>query len=141
MGFHIVNSLTEAQIDDLIGLYQHTYWAKERQRRDVVKMLCNSDHVFGAVEDGTDRLCAFTRVLTDEVYRAVLFDVVVHPEHRGKGLAGMVLEAVISHPDLASVENLLLYCKPDVIELYEKWGFTDGSSSMHLMKRERPSKE
>lgn len=133
MPFEVVYSLTLEQVTDLMDLYQHTYWAQERRREDVESMLSDSDYIFGVVEEGTGRLRAFTRVLTDKVYRAVVFDVVVHPEFRGRGLAKMVFDAMVSHPVLGKVENIVLYCKGDVIELYKKWGFTDESDGMCLM--------
>ena len=29
-------------------------------------------------------LVGFARVLTDTVYKALIFDVIIHPDHRGK---------------------------------------------------------
>jgi ribosomal protein S18 acetylase RimI-like enzyme len=135
MDFVVVSSLTPKQVDDLMGLFQFTYWAQERNREDVERMLKGSDHLFGAVEAASGRLCAFARVLTDNVFRAVIFDVVVHPDFRGKGLAKMIFDAILSHPVLGRVENVLLFCKDDVVELYERFGFEE-YEGMHLMMRE-----
>lgn len=98
MSFEIVDSLDSDQIDDLLDIYRSTTWAKERGREDVERMLRGTDLVFGIVQARTGRLCAFARVLTDGVYRAVVFDVIVHPDFRGQGLARTVFEAVSSQP-------------------------------------------
>ncbi len=135
MSFKVVHSLTTSQVDDLMVLYQHTYWAQERKREDVERMLRSTDFLFGVIAEGTGRLCAFTRVLSDGVYRAVVFDVVVHPEFRGQGLVRIIFDAMAYHPVLGKVENVLLYCKNDVSGLYERLGFSDDLRDMHLMRR------
>ena len=134
MGYLIVHSLSERQVDDLMDMYKHAYWASERKREDVVTMLTETDYLFGVVDEASERLLAFGRVLSDKVFRAIIFDVVVHPELRGKGLARRILDAITSHEELKGVESLLLYCRTDVIELYEKWGFEDMQTDVHLMK-------
>jgi ribosomal protein S18 acetylase RimI-like enzyme len=134
MGYLIVHSLNGRQVDDLMEMYKHTYWASERKKEDVLRMLSDTDYLFGVVDEVSGRLLAFGRVLSDGIFRAVIFDVVVHPEQRGKGLARMILDSITSHEELKLVESLLLYCRPEVIELYEKWGFQDMQPDMHLMK-------
>jgi len=137
-GFHVVDRITEDQIDDLLVLFKDTYWASHRTHDDVAELVRDTDYVFGAVEEKTGRIRAFTRVLSDRVYRAVVYDVVVHPDYRGKGLARMVLEAAITHPEIANLEYLCLFCKPDVVELYKKMGFTDDLSGLQMMGRKGP---
>jgi predicted GNAT family N-acyltransferase len=138
MTFVVVGTLTPDQVDDLMQLYQFTYWAQSRRKEEVERMLVSSDYLFGVVEEDTGRLCAFARVLSDEVYRAVVFDVVVHPDFRGKGLSKRIFDAILGHPALARVENVLLYCKDDVLELYEQFGF-EAYDDMHLMIRKSVS--
>jgi GNAT superfamily N-acetyltransferase len=137
-GFRVVDRVEEHQIDDLLELFKATYWAPHRTRNDVAEMLRNTDYNFGVAENPTGRLRAYTRVLSDRVYRAVVFDVVVHPDYRGRGLARMILEAVIEHPDLAQIEYLCLFCKPDVVGLYRKMGFTDDLDGIMMMGRKGP---
>jgi ribosomal protein S18 acetylase RimI-like enzyme len=134
MEFVVVSSLTSKQVDDLMGLYQFTYWAQARSREEVDRMLKGRGYLFGAVEAKSGRLCAFARVISDDVFRAFILDVVVHPDFRGKGLAKIIFDAILSHPVLGRVEKILLYCKDDVIELYELFGFEE-YEDMHLMMR------
>jgi predicted GNAT family N-acyltransferase len=137
MSFSIVTTLSQGQVADLMRLYGHTYWASERERDDVERMLASSDYLFGVVEAESGRLRAFARVLTDGVFRAVIFDVVVDPEFRGYGLTRMIFEAMLAHPELSKVENLLLFCKEDVVGLYGKFGFSEECDGMRLMRRHR----
>jgi len=138
MTFVVVGTLTPDQVDDLMQLYQFTYWAQSRRKEEVERMLVSSDYLFGVVEEDTGRLCAFARVLSDDVYRAVVFDVVVHPDLRGKGLSKRIFDAILGHPALGRVEYVLLYCKGDVLELYEQFGF-EAYDDMHLMIRKSVS--
>jgi len=137
-GFRVVDHIADDQIGDLIELFKNTYWATHRTANDVAEMLRTTDYVFGVMDEDTGRVVAFTRVLSDRVYRAVIYDVVVHPDYRGKGLARMVLEAVIAHPEIGEIEYLCLFCKPDVVELYKRIGFTDELGGLQLMIRKGP---
>ncbi len=137
-GFRVVTVIDDGQIDDLLELFKATYWAPHRTRADVAQMIRNTDYNFGVVEESTGRVRAFARVLSDRVYRAVVYDVVVHPDFRGEGLARMVLEAIIGHPEIAEIEYLCLFCKPDVIELYNKMGFTTDLDGIIMMGRRGP---
>ncbi|MGD1060348.1 MAG: GNAT family N-acetyltransferase [Methanomassiliicoccales archaeon] len=137
-GFRVVDRIDEYQIDDLLELFKHTYWAPHRTYEDVAELIDNTDYNFGVVDESTGRLVGYTRVLSDHVYRAVVYDVVVHPDFRGKGLGRMVLDAVVSHPEIAEIEYLCLFCRPDVVELYRKMGFTDELGGLQLMIRKGP---
>ena len=94
--------------------------------------------MFGVSEEDTGKLRVFTRVLSDRVYRTVVFDVVVHPEFRGQGLVRMIFDEMTSHPDLKDIEQLVLYCTEDVVGLYEKWDFTQNRDGTKIMIRKRP---
>jgi ribosomal protein S18 acetylase RimI-like enzyme len=99
-------------------------------------MLAHTDLVFALVDMQDDRLVGFARVLTDTVYKAFVFDVIVHPDRRGRGLVRMLLDAILSHPQLAGVKHFELYCRPDVVELYRKWGFGTELGGQVFMRRE-----
>ncbi len=47
-------------------------------------MLQNSTFVFGIVKD--NKLVAFCRVLSDFVYKAIIFDVIVDKNYRGESI-------------------------------------------------------
>ena len=132
--YRIVSELAEQQISELTDLYRNEFWSQNRTRQDVAKMLAASDIVIGLIDE-SDRLIGFTRVLTDFVYRAVIFDVIVKPTHTSQGLGKQLLDIVIHHPQLQSVEYLGLYCLPDMVPFYERWGFTTEHGGLQLMLR------
>ncbi|MEG4015610.1 MULTISPECIES: GNAT family N-acetyltransferase [unclassified Microcoleus] len=112
--YRIVETLTEKQVSDLMDLYKNEFWCDKRRREDVVKMLAATDVIIGLVDEG-DRLIGITRVITDFVYRAMVFDVIVKPTHRNTGLGAVLMDAVFNHPELQAVESFSLNCLPKMI--------------------------
>lgn len=132
--YRIVSELTEQQISELTDLYKNEFWSHNRTQQDVAKMLAASDIVIGLVDE-CDCLIGFIRVLTDFVYRAFIFDVIVKPTHRNQGLSKTLLDSVVEHPQLQSVEYFGLYCLPEMVAFYERWGFTAEVGEIQLMLR------
>ena len=132
--YRIVETLTESQVSDLMDLYKNEFWSDKRTREDVVKMLAGTDVIIGLVDE-CDRLIGITRVLTDFVYRAMIFDVIIKPTHRKMGLGAKLMDAVLNHPKLQTVENFALNCLPNMIPFYERWGFSDEVGEMKFLRR------
>ena len=136
MEFKVIFQLNDDQKGDLFFLYKNEFWSSQRVQHDVEKMLINTDIIVG-IENRTGKLIGFCRVLTDFVYRAILFDVIVHPDYRGQGLGKLLIETVIEHPDLQQVEHIDLCCLPNMIEFYNQWDFTTELGEFRLMRRLR----
>lgn len=136
MTIDLRHAMTEGQFDDLMEMYRSTYWARDRTQEDVRRMLERTDMIFALVDSGDERLVGFARVLTDTVYKALIFDVMVRPDRRGEGLARTLLESVLAHPELRGVKHFELYCRDDVIDLYKKWGFTQDLAGQVFMRKE-----
>lgn len=132
--YTIVSELTQQQISELTDLYKNEFWGQNRTQQDVAKMLLASDIIIGLVDE-CDHLIGFIRVLTDFVYRAFIFDVMVKPTHRNQGLGKKLLDLVVHHPQLQSIEYLGLYCLPEMVPFYERWGFTTELGEIQLMAR------
>ncbi len=137
--YRIISQLNERQTLELAQLYKNEFWSQNRTQPDITKMLVASDIVIGLVDE-CDHLVGFTRVLTDFVYRAFIFDVIVKPTHRNQGLGKKLIDLVVDHPQLQTVEYLGLYCLPEMVPFYERWGFTTelGGLKMMLYHREHP---
>ena len=132
--YRIVETLTESQVSDLMDLYKNEFWSDKRTRQDVVKMLASTDVIIGLVDE-CDRLIGITRVLTDFVYRAMIFDVIIKPTHRKMGLGAKLMDAVLNHPKLQTVENFALNCLPHMVPFYKRWGFSDDLGEMKFLRR------
>ena len=105
--FNIIYNVNE-YIDDLMQLYKNEWWSKTRKKEDVIKMLENTTLVFGIVNN--NKLIAFCRVLSDFVYKALIFDVIVDKNYRGLGLSKILLNEVFNHPKLSNISSFELYC-------------------------------
>jgi len=136
--FQVVHRLTDAQVAELLGLYRNEWWTRERQEADVRRMLEHTDIVVGLCEGGRagapGRLVAFARVVTDYVYKATLYDVIVAPDYRGRGLGPLLMNAVLSHPAVAKVAHAELYCLLELVPFYRTLGFTDELGGLRLMR-------
>ena len=135
--YRFVEQLDDRLRGDLMELYRHEWWTNERREDDVVRMLQHTDLVVGVCADPGGQLVGFTRVLTDRVFKALIFDVIVAEAHRHTGLGRRLVRYVIDHPMLAEVRHFELYCRPELIPFYEQWGFTASLPGVNLMRKER----
>jgi GNAT superfamily N-acetyltransferase len=134
----IVESLSEHHLEQLHRLYDGEWWTRGRTPEDVRRAVAGSDLVIGICEAPDDRLVAFARVLTDDVFKALVFDVIVSPDARGRGRGRRLLEQVVDHPRLRQVEHIELYCLPELVPFYKQWGFSTDVSGVRLMRRRVP---
>lgn len=141
MEFEPIDALEESDLEGLLALYRQVWWARDRQPAEVRTMLGRTDIVVGFRERETRRLAAFARVLTDGVYKALLFDVIVDERYRSTGLGRMLMDAVVSHPAVARVQHLELYCLPEHVPFYQQWGFTDDLGTLRYMRRQQGSEK
>jgi predicted GNAT family N-acyltransferase len=137
MNLQPVTSLTDAQIHQLHRLYQNEWWTQERTMEDVRRMLQHSDYIFGFCEPVNMNLVGFARVLTDLVFKALIFDVIVAPGYRDQGVGRLIMTRIFEHPDLLSVKHFELYCLPELIPFYERWGFSSDVGGIVLLRKER----
>ncbi|MBM9401047.1 GNAT family N-acetyltransferase [Gluconacetobacter azotocaptans] len=128
-------SLTDSHIDQLVALFQGEWWTKGRIRSDVEKILQSGGPIFAFIEPGGDELVAFARILTDGVYKAMIFDIIVKSTWRNTGLGGLLMETVMNDSSIVNVTHRELYCLEEMVPFYEKWGFTSSLSGLHFMRK------
>ncbi len=135
MSIEMIDHLTGAQIEALQELYQSEWWTKGRQLDDVRRMVQHTDLIIAFCEPDTKKLVAFTRILTDYVYKALVFDVIVAAPYRNTGLGRRLMDAVVNHPDLKTVRHIELYCLPELVPFYQQWGFTTDLGELRFMRK------
>ncbi|MBI1819644.1 MAG: GNAT family N-acetyltransferase [Nitrospirae bacterium] len=118
-------------IPRLQDLYQYAPWAKDRHLKDIQKALLNSTLVVSAWD--RDLLVGFARVLSDKVFRATLWDVIVHPDYQKQGVGSLIIEKVISHPLFKTVDRFWLNTKHP--QFYKKFGFMQSHEGMVLERK------
>ncbi len=138
-GLQFTCRLSCPQVEQLWHMYQAEWWSRGRKIEDVRRAVQHSNLIFAFCDSQTGRLAAFARVLTDYVYKAVIFDVIVDRPYRAAGVGRLLLEAITSHPALLFVEHMELYCRPELVSFYRKWGFTADLDELCFMrKKQRP---
>ncbi|WP_414526452.1 GNAT family N-acetyltransferase [Nodularia chucula] len=115
---HRLSEINLYKLQELFNLA--AFWAKGRTIEDLSIAIANSDPVIH-IWDG-ERLIGFARATSDGIYRATIWDVVIHPEYRGTGLGRKLVETVLTHPRVRQVERVYLMTTHQQ-EFYEKIGF------------------
>ncbi len=110
----------EVDLAQLLELYRSADWSRDRTAEEAAAVLANSSLIFTLWEG--DRLAAFARVLTDFIFRAAIYDVIVHPDIQRKGVGKALLYKVLTHPSLKKVPVFHLLTR-DKRAFYEKLGF------------------
>ncbi|MEO0459018.1 MAG: GNAT family N-acetyltransferase, partial [Cyanobacteria bacterium P01_A01_bin.114] len=106
MAIQVIYELTNAQVTDLMALYHSTWWASDRTLADIRTMLANTDLVVALAEHPSGQLVGFSRILTDGIYRGVIYDVIIAEDYRGQGLGKTLMEAMLSYPPVQSISHL-----------------------------------
>jgi ribosomal protein S18 acetylase RimI-like enzyme len=118
----------------LIHLYRQAPWAKHRVLEQAHAMLAQTDVVISAW-DGT-RLVGFGRVLTDYVYRATIWDVIVDRDYQGRTIGTEIVRRILDHPTLQQVELFWLCTR--MPGFYERLGFSAKEQTGMVWSRTKP---
>jgi ribosomal protein S18 acetylase RimI-like enzyme len=121
------------QPEQLMTLFQQAPWAKGRTLNDARDMLRHTDVALCAW-DG-DHLVGFGRVLTDFVYRATIWDVIVDEAYQKQGIGAEIVQRILHHPRLKKVELFWLCTRRP--GFYEKLGFSSKEQTGMVWNRSR----
>ena len=122
---------SQLDLNQLQALFRlGAFWAQDRRIEDLAVAIANSDPAIG-VWDG-ERLIGFARATSDGIYRATIWDVVIHPDYRGAGLGRKLVETVLSHPHMSRVERVYLTTTHQQ-SFYERIGFQCNSSTTMVL--------
>lgn len=97
-------------------------------------MLLHTDLAISAW-DGS-RLVGFSRVLTDYVFRASIWDVMVDREYQGQDIGTQLINRILSHPSLEHVD-LFWLCTRNQQAFYTTLGFSDKEQTGMVWNRNR----
>ena len=106
------------------------FWARERPLEELAIAIANSDPVVSVWDE--DKMIGFARATSDGIYRATIWDVVIHPDYQGVGLGQKLIETVLSHPRMNRVERVYLMTTHQQ-SCYEQIGFQRNSTSTMVL--------
>ncbi len=124
------------QPEQLLTLFQQAPWAKGRTLEDAREMLRHTDLALCAW-DG-DQLVGFGRVLTDFVYRATIWDVIVDKAYQSQGIGTEIVQRILHHPKLKKVELFWLCTRRP--GFYEKLGFSSKEQTGMVWSRSKQAR-
>ena len=114
------NNLT---VDEYKFLRSDAGW-KEINDEQIARSIDACDYIVTA-RYGT-QIVGMVRCLTDGVYMAYVFDVIVHSKYRGNGIGRKMVEKVINHFETDNnylMQIVLLAITADIEPFYRKMGF------------------
>jgi len=117
-------------MDVIYGFLSRAYWC-EGIPRDVLERAVRNSLCFGVYIDGAQ--VGFARVVTDRATFAYLADVFILEPHRGRGLSKLLMETIMSHPDLQGLRRFTLATR-DAHGLYRQFGFKSPKMPDRLME-------
>ncbi|MEH1942622.1 MAG: GNAT family N-acetyltransferase [Nostoc sp.] len=116
------------QLQELLNVA--AFWAKGRSIEDLGIAIANSEPVISVCD--RNRLIGFARATSDGIYRATIWDVVIHPEYQNSGLGSKLVETVLSHPRMRRVERVYLMTTHQQ-GFYEKIGFQPNTTTTMVL--------
>ena len=99
---------------------QNTSWAKNRTIEQIKQMLANSNVIITLWNK--KNLVGFGRATTDEVYRAVLWDIVISKDVQRLGLGKVIVEELLNDKKIKSAEKIYLMTTNSE-DFYKQLGF------------------
>lgn len=84
-----------------------------------------------------DELIAAGRALSDGIWRAAIYDVVVLPEYQGQGIGSQLIRHLVQS---AKVDVIMLYAAPGKENYYARFGFRRMTTAMAIMPDEQEAR-
>lgn len=105
------------------ALFETTDWNEMYRASpgELARGLEASWHAVSAEEDG--RLVGFGRLLSDGVLYAVVFDMIVAPDRRRRGIGSRILEMLLARCAEAGIRDVLLFSARGTPGFYRRFGF------------------
>ena len=122
-GYTVTTDLTRADLAAVAAMLRDTYWAADRPPAVVEAAFRSPASVPFFLLDPAGRTVGCARAVTDRLTFGWVCDVVVRPDHRGRGRGKFLVRAVLAHPDLDKPGVRLTLNTRDAHGLYERFGF------------------
>jgi N-acetylglutamate synthase-like GNAT family acetyltransferase len=122
------------QLQELFNIC--AFWAQGRTIEDLEVAIHNSNPVI-TVWDG-QKLIGFARAISDGVYRATIWDVVIHADYQGRGLGGQLVKMTLEHPLISRVERIYLMTTYQQ-KFYQRMGFVENQTTTMLLNNTETS--
>jgi len=113
-------------------LNKNTFWAQNRDIKDLKKCLSSSDVIVSIWQD--KEIVGFGRALSDNIYRGVLWDIVIAEEFQGRGYGKIVVNEILNSKEMKKVQKVYLMTT-NKKEFYYQLDFIDVNSQNLLIQQ------
>ena len=113
-------------------LNRNAFWAKDRKINDLRKCLASSD-VIVSIWVGKE-IVGFGRALSDGIYRAVLWDIVIDNSHQGKGYGKIIVQSLLDSSKVKHAKKIYLMTTNKKL-FYSQLNFKEVSSQSLLIRK------
>jgi N-acetylglutamate synthase-like GNAT family acetyltransferase len=137
-GFEVDTDGSRLDIDAIHGFLRTAYWSPGIPRSVVERAVANSAN-FGLYAPPGQQI-GFARVVTDWASFALLADVFVLDDWRGRGLGVWLVEMVLTRPELQDLRQIHLGTR-DAQGLYSRFGFRPAARREERMELARSPRE
>lgn len=129
--FYITTDKSLINIDFVHDYMSKTsYWGKGRTIQQTKATIENS-LCFGLYTVSNQQI-GFARVVSDFVFFGNIMDVIIDPQHQGKGFGNMLVTFMLNDLKIKGLQTLTLKTK-DAHSFYRKFGFKKiGDSSLYM---------
>ncbi|MBN2170019.1 MAG: GNAT family N-acetyltransferase [Candidatus Krumholzibacteriota bacterium] len=110
------------RLDEALGLLEGAYWLADVTPDAIRRAHRLSGAWTGAVAADTGELVATARAAGDGTRQEWLFDIVVRPDWRGRGLGRALVRLILDHPRLRGCARIRLATR-DAQDFYAAFGF------------------
>ncbi len=119
-GYRIVEGFGPGDYAAVHAMLVEAYWCRGTLRERIEKSAQGSSLVMHAFWG--DNQVGFARVVSDQTTFGWICDVIVHEEHRGRGLGRAMVRYALAHPEHQGFRRWVL-ATLDAHLVYEKCGF------------------
>jgi ribosomal protein S18 acetylase RimI-like enzyme len=128
-GLALVTPEGRADADAAAALLEGTYWNVGLDPDLLARAHLGSQAWLGVRDTRDERrpLVGSARAISDYAKRAWIYDVIVAPELRGRGVGQALVAAILAHPAVRDVKYVHLGTR-DAQSLYARFGFVDRAS-------------
>ncbi len=112
-------------------LNRNAFWAKDRKINDLRKCLASSDVII-SIWVGNE-IVGFGRALSDGMYRAVLWDIVIDNSHQGKGYGKIIVQSLLNSSKVKHAKKIYLMTTNKKL-FYSQLNFKEVSSQSLLIR-------
>ena len=125
MDLKIHSDFSKVSLDEMKEIYASVGWTKHTKEIIITVFEASNVSAFVTVNG---RIVGFGRAMTDGVFNAAIYDVLVHPEFQKQGIARQIMEYLLAK--LSNISCVHLISTTGNAGFYKKLGFKSTKTGM-----------